>query len=92
LRYGFFEYPVDFIVGGHAFLSTARPPLIDIVFTLGLSLDAYVSGVRAFITEGGSISDVTVQRLPGTGHDFTVGIGEHLTWCPRLLHVRSRPT
>ncbi|WP_327668651.1 MULTISPECIES: hypothetical protein [unclassified Streptomyces] len=40
LRYGFFEYPVDLTVEGHAFLSAARPPLIDIMFTLGLSLQS----------------------------------------------------
>ncbi|MEW2611543.1 hypothetical protein AB0937_15350 [Streptomyces sp. NPDC047880] len=39
MRYGFFEYPVDFVVGGHAFLSAARPPLTDIMFTLGYSLE-----------------------------------------------------
>lgn len=40
LRYGLFEYPVDLTVEGHAFLSGARPPLIDIMFTLGLSLQS----------------------------------------------------
>ncbi|MEU0243294.1 hypothetical protein ABZ192_03055 [Streptomyces sp. NPDC006235] len=40
LRYAFFEYPVDFIVDGHAFLSAARLPLIDIMFTLGYSLQS----------------------------------------------------
>ncbi|MEW2810879.1 hypothetical protein AB0929_27865 [Streptomyces massasporeus] len=40
LRYAFFEYPVDFIVDGHAFLTAARPPLIDIMFTLGRSLQS----------------------------------------------------
>ncbi|MFI8947244.1 hypothetical protein ACIGO6_12075 [Streptomyces sp. NPDC053750] len=43
LRYGFFEYPVDFIVDGHAFLSADRPPLIDIMFTLGYSLESLES-------------------------------------------------
>ncbi|MFD5234622.1 MULTISPECIES: hypothetical protein [Streptomyces] len=38
LRYEFFEYPVDFTVDGHAFLSGARPPLIDIMFSLGHSM------------------------------------------------------
>ncbi|MEB8340167.1 hypothetical protein [Streptomyces endophyticus] len=38
LRYGFFEYPVDLTVEGHAFLSASRPPLIDIMFSLGHSL------------------------------------------------------
>ncbi|MFD5229120.1 hypothetical protein ACFWJ5_11405 [Streptomyces qaidamensis] len=98
LRYGFFEYPVDFIVEGHAFLSAARPPLADIMFTSAHSLhslraagsaeidftentyvirlelagdqvrftashnaptprphcsfDAYISGVRSFVTDG----------------------------------------
>lgn len=40
LRYGFFEYPVDLTVEGHAFLSGAPLPLIDIMFTLGLSLQS----------------------------------------------------
>ncbi|MER7484065.1 hypothetical protein ABTX60_41635 [Streptomyces sp. NPDC126510] len=40
LRYGFFEYPVDFTVDGHAFLSAARPPLIDIMFSLGRSMES----------------------------------------------------
>ncbi|MFI2715740.1 hypothetical protein ACH5AI_05230 [Streptomyces collinus] len=98
LRYGFFSYPVDFIVEGHAFLSAARPPLTDIMFTSARSLhslrdtgsaeidftentyvirleragdqvrftpsynaptprprcsfDAYLSGVRSFVTDG----------------------------------------
>jgi hypothetical protein len=40
LRYEFFEYPVDFTVDGHAFLSAARPPLIDIMFSLGRSMES----------------------------------------------------
>jgi hypothetical protein len=98
LRYAFFEYPVDFVVDGHTFLSREQIPLVDIMFTLGHSLerlrsagaaevdftentyvirmrlvgdqvqltssrgvptphpscsfDAYVSGVRSFITDG----------------------------------------
>ncbi|MFJ7072242.1 hypothetical protein [Streptomyces sp. NPDC098781] len=39
LRYAFFEYPVDFVVDGHAFLSRGQMPLIDIMFTLGHSLE-----------------------------------------------------
>ncbi|MFI8895808.1 hypothetical protein [Streptomyces paradoxus] len=38
LRYEFFEYRVDFTVDGHAFLSAARPPLLDIMFSLGRSI------------------------------------------------------
>ncbi|MFE5894707.1 hypothetical protein ACFQ6E_37995 [Streptomyces sp. NPDC056462] len=40
LRYGFFEYPVDFIVDDHAFLAGEQIPLIDIMFTLGSSLQS----------------------------------------------------
>ncbi|MFI5663545.1 hypothetical protein [Streptomyces sp. NPDC051684] len=52
LRYGFFEYPVDLTVEGHAFLSASRPPLIDIMFTLGHSLH----GLR---TDGSASIDFT---------------------------------
>ncbi|MGP4088499.1 hypothetical protein [Streptomyces sp. KR55] len=38
LRYGYFAYPVDFTVDGHAFLSAAPTPLVDIMFTLAYSL------------------------------------------------------
>ncbi|MEW2811271.1 hypothetical protein AB0929_29925 [Streptomyces massasporeus] len=39
LRYAFFAYPVDFIVDGHTFLSREEIPLVDIMFTLGRSLE-----------------------------------------------------
>lgn len=38
LRYGWFAYQIDFKVGGHAFLSATREPLVDIMFTLAYSL------------------------------------------------------
>ncbi|MEB8340159.1 hypothetical protein [Streptomyces endophyticus] len=38
LRYGFFEYPVTLTIEDHAFLSTSHVPLIDIMFSLGNSL------------------------------------------------------
>ncbi|MFF9080986.1 hypothetical protein ACF1BR_15055 [Streptomyces rubiginosohelvolus] len=38
LRYGWFAYRIDFEVGGHAFLSAAREPLVDIMFTLAHTL------------------------------------------------------
>ncbi|MBB4796168.1 hypothetical protein [Streptomyces nodosus] len=38
LRYGYFEYPINFIVGGHVLLSATRTPLIDIMFSLAYSV------------------------------------------------------
>ncbi|MFK4066811.1 hypothetical protein [Streptomyces sp. NPDC029674] len=38
LRYGYFDYPVDFRVSSHAFLSASSTPLLDIMFTLAHSL------------------------------------------------------
>ncbi|MEV7082151.1 hypothetical protein AB0N88_27015 [Streptomyces sp. NPDC093516] len=52
LRYGFFEYPVDFTVDGHAFLAAAHTPLVDLMFTVGHSLH----GLR---TEGAATIDFT---------------------------------
>ncbi|MFI8894538.1 hypothetical protein [Streptomyces paradoxus] len=74
LRYGFFDYPVDFIVDGHAFLAASRTPLVDIMFTLGLSLH----GLR---TAGSAEIDFTensyVIRLERAGDQvrFTASYG-----------------
>ncbi|GGX84830.1 hypothetical protein [Streptomyces fructofermentans] len=38
LRYGYFIYPVDFKVGGQEFLTAAQLPLVDIMYTLSLSV------------------------------------------------------
>lgn len=70
LRYEFFEYPIDFIVDGHAFLSAARPPLIDIMFTLGYSLQSLRSAGAAEID---FTEDAYVIRLQLVGNqvEFT---------------------
>ncbi|MHC5256611.1 hypothetical protein ACYSUO_01885 [Streptomyces sp. UC4497] len=52
LRYGFFFYPVDFTIEGHAFLSYDQHPLIDIMFSLGHSL-------QRLRTEGSAQIDFT---------------------------------
>jgi hypothetical protein len=49
LRYGYFEYPVDFKVGEQAFLSVAPTPLVDIMFTLAYSLQTLRSDGSAEI-------------------------------------------
>ncbi|MFJ1961829.1 hypothetical protein [Streptomyces massasporeus] len=49
LRYSFFEYPVDFIVDDHTFLSREEVPLVDIMFTLGRSLESLRSAGAAEI-------------------------------------------
>lgn len=49
LRYGYFEYPVDFKVGPHAFLSAAPTPLVDIMFTVAYSLQELQSNGSAEI-------------------------------------------
>ncbi|MFD5131953.1 hypothetical protein [Streptomyces olindensis] len=74
LRYGFFDYPVDFTVDGHAFLAGTRTPLVDIMFTVGRSLH----GLR---TEGSAEIDFTentyVIRLERAGDQvrFTASYG-----------------
>lgn len=70
LRYGFFEYPVDFTVDGHAFLSAARLPLIDIMFTLGHSLES-LSSVGAAEIDFTENSYVIRLALAGDQVQFT---------------------
>ncbi|EFE73709.1 hypothetical protein K7395_28825 [Streptomyces filamentosus] len=68
LRYGWFAYRTDFEVGGHAFLSAAREPLVDIMFTLAHTLQS----LRA---NGSAEIDFTessyVIRLELTGDQVT---------------------
>jgi hypothetical protein len=49
LRYGWFAYQIDFKVGGHAFLSATREPLVDIMFTLAYTLQELRAGGSAEI-------------------------------------------
>ncbi|MEC7051352.1 hypothetical protein RFN57_03395 [Streptomyces violaceochromogenes] len=49
LRYGWFAYQIDFKVGGHAFLSSTREPLVDIMFTLAYTLQELRAGGSAEI-------------------------------------------
>ncbi|WP_244176911.1 hypothetical protein [Streptomyces albus] len=70
LRYGFFEYPVDLIVDGHAFLSAARPPLIDIMFTLGRSLQSLRSAGAAKVDFTDNTYVIRMQ-LVGRQIEFT---------------------
>ncbi|MFD5341165.1 hypothetical protein [Streptomyces hawaiiensis] len=49
LRYGWFAYQIDFKVGGHAFLSATREPLVDIMFTLAYTPQELRAGGSAEI-------------------------------------------
>ncbi|SCG07374.1 hypothetical protein GA0115255_122562 [Streptomyces sp. Ncost-T6T-2b] len=68
LRYGWFAYRTDFEVGGHAFLSGAREPLVDTMFTLAHTL-------RGLYANGSAEIDFTessyVIRLEVTGDRVT---------------------
>jgi hypothetical protein len=70
LRYGWFAFPVDFEVGGHAFLSASREPLVDIMFSLAHSLHTLCSRGSAEIdfTEN---SYVIRLRRDGEDVEFT---------------------
>ncbi|MFJ3972769.1 hypothetical protein ACIPYR_32100 [Streptomyces parvus] len=68
LRFGWFAYRTDFEVGGHAFLSGAREPLVDTMFTLAHTL-------RGLYANGSAEIDFTessyVIRLEATGDRVT---------------------